>query len=266
MATVMGIFKNRDDAEAAVQLLRDNGFDAGNMGLVMREKNAPEESRDDETVDVDNREDQNEATGATVGTVIGSVAGLLAGLSLTVVPGIGPIIAGGTVAAALSGATLGAAGGGLLGSLVKLGVSEDEAGFYEKRVREGGALLTLDIPDRDVAQARSLLSQAGAEQFDAPADAAIATSPTSSTSGIMGVNSAASLQPDTTSSVNAPLRTSTPLLPADAEPSGEKESEFIFREQNDYPSDANDMDVPVPERPTMDRGVEDYDTNQEVRK
>jgi hypothetical protein len=43
------------------------------------------------------------------------------GLAALAIPGIGPIVAAGPMAAALTGAGIGAAAGGMLGSLVELG-------------------------------------------------------------------------------------------------------------------------------------------------
>jgi uncharacterized membrane protein len=69
------------------------------------------------------------------------------GLGALAVPGIGPIIAAGPLAATLAGATLGAATGGLIGAFTDLGISEEEAHVYVESVRRGGTVLTVKISD-----------------------------------------------------------------------------------------------------------------------
>jgi quercetin dioxygenase-like cupin family protein len=87
-------------------------------------------------------------TGAGAGATLG---GLLIGLGVLAVPGIGPIIAAGPLAATLAGVTLGAATGGLIGAFNTLGIpEEDEAHYYAKGVRRGGTVLTVTVADQMV--------------------------------------------------------------------------------------------------------------------
>jgi hypothetical protein len=64
---------------------------------------------------------------------------LIAGLAGLAIPGIGPILAAGPIAAALGGALggagLGAAAGGLIDALTDMGVPEGDARHYEDQVR-----------------------------------------------------------------------------------------------------------------------------------
>jgi len=69
------------------------------------------------------------------GVAMGSAIGLAAGLVLLVIPGVGPFLAAGPLAAAMGGLTAGAATGGIVGLLRDHGVSEEEAAFYEEGVR-----------------------------------------------------------------------------------------------------------------------------------
>jgi hypothetical protein len=91
--------------------------------------------------------------GATTGTVLGGAGGLLVGLSLLSLPALGPVAVAGWIAATLvgvgAGASFGSAAGGLVGSLVKAGVTEDQANFYAESVRRGGTILTVKVsPER----------------------------------------------------------------------------------------------------------------------
>jgi hypothetical protein len=85
--------------------------------------------------------------GAVAGGVIGGAAGLIAGLAGLAVPGIGPLVAAGPIAAALAGAGIGAVAGGLIGGLRHVGVSDTDAEYYAEAVRRGGALLIVRADD-----------------------------------------------------------------------------------------------------------------------
>ena len=81
---------------------------------------------------------------------------LLAGL----VPGIGPALAGGTLAALLSSAAAGAAAAGVAGALVGLGIPEKDATYYESEYRAGRTIVTVHGPKSGAA--RAILDQHGA--------------------------------------------------------------------------------------------------------
>jgi hypothetical protein len=58
-----------------------------------------------------------------------------------------------------AGAGLGSAAGGLLGSLVKAGVTEDQAHFYAESVRRGGTILTVKSPPERVVEIDRILAR-----------------------------------------------------------------------------------------------------------
>ncbi len=91
-----------------------------------------------EHADVDEVSDA--AKGAGIGGVLGGGAGLLAGLGLLAIPGLGPVVAAGWLAATAVGAAAGAVTGGIVGALVDAGTSEDDAHVYSESVRRGGTL------------------------------------------------------------------------------------------------------------------------------
>ena len=85
------------------------------------------------------------------GGVLGGLAGLLVGIGALAIPGIGPVLAAGPLAAALgpalgallTGAAIGAGAGAIAGALVGMGMPEDEAQVYEQRFRQGRILVTV---------------------------------------------------------------------------------------------------------------------------
>jgi uncharacterized protein (TIGR02271 family) len=90
------------------------------------------------------------------------VIGLLAGVGALAIPGVGPIIAGGTLASTLAGAGIGAAAGGLLGALVGMGVPEEDAKHFDEGFRSGGTLVTVSAGNR-AEEARTCLYESGAD-------------------------------------------------------------------------------------------------------
>jgi hypothetical protein len=81
------------------------------------------------------------------------------------IPGIGPIIAGGALMALLASAGAGATVGTVLGALVGLGVPEDEAKYYEGEFSSGRTLVTVRADTR-AAEAWEILNRHGAYDYD----------------------------------------------------------------------------------------------------
>jgi hypothetical protein len=96
------------------------------------------------------------------GRILGGVVGLLAGVGALAIPGIGPIIAGGALASALPDGGTGAAAGGLAGALVTMGVSENDAGYFEAGLRQGQVLVTVAAGSRG-PEVREILGASGAD-------------------------------------------------------------------------------------------------------
>ena len=155
-ATVIGLFRDSRAAERAIRELKDLGFTDGQIGVLMQDRTQERQFA------LDTGTKAGEGAGAVGGGVVGGLVGLLAGVGALAIPGVGPIIAGGTLASVLAGAGVGAAAGGLIGALVGMGIPEHEAGFYERGFREGGILVTVDAGAR-AGEARQVLLNAAAE-------------------------------------------------------------------------------------------------------
>jgi hypothetical protein len=111
--------------------------------------------------DRDGTDDRAEgaAAGAGIGATLGGAAGLLAGLGLLAIPGLGPVVAAGWLAATAAGAAAGGAAGGIIGALSQAGVSEDDAHVYAEGIRRGGTLVTVRVPDSDRARVEAILDR-----------------------------------------------------------------------------------------------------------
>jgi hypothetical protein len=159
--TIIAVYDNTATAEQVVNDLVNAGIDRSNIGFAVNNPAArgAKTGNDAYTGDV------SAAEGAGFGAVIGGLTGLLIGLGALAIPGIGPIIAAGPLAAALTGLTVGmgagAITGGLVGGLVDLGVPEDEAGMYAEAVRRGGALVSATVHSDRLETATQIMRQHG---------------------------------------------------------------------------------------------------------
>jgi uncharacterized protein (TIGR02271 family) len=157
-ATVVGLFHNQADAERAIQRLKEEGFSESQIGVAIKD---PEQQKD-LIEGTGTQAAEGATTGAIGGGVLGGVIGLLAGVGALAIPGVGPIIAGGTLASTLAGAGIGAAAGGLLGALVGMGVPEEDAKHFDQGFRAGGTLVTVNAGNR-AEEARNCLYESGAD-------------------------------------------------------------------------------------------------------
>lgn len=158
--SVYAIFKNRFEAEEALQQLRRNGFRPEDVSILLPDNVGTKD------IGVTNSTKAPEAAvaGGAAGATAGSIFGWLAGAGTLAIPGVGPLIAAGPIMAALVGLGAGAALGGATGGLVGLGIPEYEAQRYEGRVRDGGILVSVHCDNNDwVKRAKEVLTNAGGE-------------------------------------------------------------------------------------------------------
>ena len=142
--TVVAVFDDRDDAQDAIRALRDAGFTADDISILARDRDVAGRLADDTGTEMAT----GAATGALAGGLLGGVAGWLVGIGALAIPGVGPFIAAGPLAAALGGAAIGAAGGGIIGALTGMGIPEDEAKYYDTEFRHGGIVVTAQARGR----------------------------------------------------------------------------------------------------------------------
>lgn len=101
-------------------------------------------------------ENRTDAAGTAVaGASLGGLAGLLVGAAALAIPGVGPFIAAGPIAAALGGMVAGSAAGGVIGALSSVGVPEEYARDYAARIEEGQSLVSV----RTTPETRAFVEQ-----------------------------------------------------------------------------------------------------------
>ena len=139
--TVVGLFNRKSAAEAAIRDLRNAGFAEDRIGVAVQER----VTQGDLLEDLGGEPAEGAAKGAVSGGLVGGLLGLLGSM---LIPGLGPVLAGGVLATTLAGAGIGAATGGLIGALIGLGVPEEDAAHFDRGLREGGTLVTVDAGAR----------------------------------------------------------------------------------------------------------------------
>jgi len=163
--TITRLFDDYNDAAEAVRELERIGVPHSDVSIVANNADKRHGDHDDGTArdvaDVDRHGDVSRGT--STGAALGGAAGLLAGLGLLVIPGLGPVVAAGWLAATATGAGIGALGGAATGSIVgalkNAGHTDEEAHVYAEGVRRGGTLVSAKVPDDLVAQAEATLDR-----------------------------------------------------------------------------------------------------------
>ncbi|WLR95323.1 general stress protein [Shinella zoogloeoides] len=153
--TVTGLYDDYSDARAAVSALEARGVPSNDISIVSN--NA------DDRYSKDTNAAEGAGTGAGIGAAVGGVGGLLTGLGIVAIPGVGPVVAAGwlaaTAAGAAAGAVAGGAAGGLIGAMTDSGVPEEHAHVYAEGVRRGGTLVTARVDESLHAEAEAILRQ-----------------------------------------------------------------------------------------------------------
>lgn len=150
---VSAVFDSHAEAERAVTELRANGVPNDAISLIAQ--------HDGKATETDGS--GAEAVTDVVGkTALGAGLGTVLGIAALAIPGVGPLVGAGAIAAAaipgaaVTGAAVGAAVGGLAGLLSDHGVHRDDATYYEERITSGGVFVSVDTDNlgvsRDVAE------------------------------------------------------------------------------------------------------------------
>jgi outer membrane lipoprotein SlyB len=170
MKPVVGVFKNTYDAQRALDRVRMMGVAEDKVSILMPG------SSDREVAAVPVSDTEQPGMGAAVGSLVGGSMGVAGGfgagaaLASFLVPGVGPILAGGLIGASLlglGGAATGAVAGEAFEDRVS-GIPRDELFVYEDALRTGHSIVIAEADDELHADTiRHALAEAGAETIDA---------------------------------------------------------------------------------------------------
>src|SRR5260370_28113757 len=173
MTPEVGVFQSKADAERGIERVLTTGVRRNKINLLTPD--VP----DGDCAGVAGADREQAGMGAGVGTVVGGALGSAGGfgagsaLASLMLPGVGPILAGGLCGAGLLGLT-GAAGGAAVGDALEDAVSglpHDEIYVYEDALRRGRTVVLVEPANElEAAAVRQELLDAGAETVDAARD------------------------------------------------------------------------------------------------
>lgn len=152
---VVAIYDTHPEAEAAVKQLQKGGFDMRKLSVVGKDYHT-----DEHVVGYYNTGDRMKHWGK-IGALWGGLWGLLFGAAFFWVPGVGPLLVAGPLAAAFVAALEGAVvvGGlsALGGALYSIGIPKDSVLIYETAVKVDKYLLVAHGDAAEIAWATEIL-------------------------------------------------------------------------------------------------------------
>ena len=174
----IGVFATKQDMEFALSELTDSGFPMDKVSVIAKDEN----SKSQQGTNLRKRPGHEVAKGVGIGSLTGTVFGFLAGLLVSVseltIPGIGTIMAAGTIvetlATTFAGGGIGAVSGGIIGAFSGLGIPGNQAKVYSDRLAQGDYLIIVEGKSDEVMRAEMiLLNERGIKEwsiFDAHSD------------------------------------------------------------------------------------------------
>jgi hypothetical protein len=165
---VFGIYPDCNSVDSAVDALKTAGFRNTDISVLFPDKPSTKEFAHEKNI----KAPEGAATRAGTGAMLGGGLGWLADVGALAIPGVGRFIAAEPIMAALAGADVGGAVGGLTGALVGMGIPEYEAKRYERRVKDGGILLSVHSDDSGwTKKAKAILERTSAQDVSSTSKA-----------------------------------------------------------------------------------------------
>ncbi len=162
--SVVAIFKQHSDAEAAIKLLQSEGFDMKKLSIIGREYHA-----DENVVGFYNTGDRMASWGK-FGAFWGMAWGLLFGSGLFLIPGVGTVMVAGPIVTWIVGAieTAVVVGGltALGAALYSIGIPKNSVIKYETAIKADKFVVVAHGTLEEVEKAKSLIEKSHAEEAD----------------------------------------------------------------------------------------------------
>lgn len=153
-------------ANQIVDRVKTSGFSNNDVSALFPDQDTTGDLAQEKSTRIQWREQQRAAWWTARRSGFASIGALA-------IPGAGPFIAAGPIIFALSGASVGGAGGGgLARALIGMGISEFEASRYECKIRDGNILISVHTENSDeVNRAKAIFKEAGARDICAAGEA-----------------------------------------------------------------------------------------------
>jgi len=167
----IGLFSERQEAEQFIDKLNHSGVPMEKVSLIAQEVSDEDKSAGVEVSDRINETEITDTTGNVQDTFITGATGFfLLGLTSLAIPGVGVLLAAGSLGAGLI-ATVASSGvaayssNQLVQALEGYGVPAEQASVYGDRLQQGDYLVSIEGNERDLQQAENLFRQQGIENW-----------------------------------------------------------------------------------------------------
>lgn len=151
---VSAVFRDRNHSEEAFEFLYNIGFSDGEINVLMSDRTRATfypAHGEREKFASGSYAAEGLGVGGAVGTAVGASLAAIVAIGTTVaIPGLGLLVAG-PIVAALAGGGAGAVTGGLIGTLIGAGMTEQNARAFDAALREGG--IAIGVYPRTAEQA-----------------------------------------------------------------------------------------------------------------
>ena len=148
--TVIGLFRNRRDAECAFDATLARGFEPSKINLVMSDETRTQSFPADRPADTELAgkaaqgapdESGGGKLGGPLGGTVGTIAPVVAAVGVaTLLPGLGLVLAG-PIAAAVTAAGAVAVAGGVMSAVANWGIPKERIEELEASIRDGCILI-----------------------------------------------------------------------------------------------------------------------------
>ncbi|MDB9373657.1 general stress protein [Nodularia sphaerocarpa] len=158
----IGVFARHEEVEPAINELKASGFPLEQVSIIAKDVEPDERLGEAQISDRINDQSVN-ATKAVGDTLTATTWGsVLVGLSSLAIPGLGVVLAAGSVGVALVASMAGVAVGtianeNLVKALADLGIPENQARLYSDRLQQSNYLLILNGTDEQIHSAEAIL-------------------------------------------------------------------------------------------------------------
>lgn len=147
--TLVGAFEDQNSADEVVKHLEHQGIPDKEISVVAKHDGKTEKGHPS------GHGTHDLSSGIGWGAAGGGAVGLMASAGALAIPGIGPILAMGPLAATLTGA----ATGGLVGGLMDYGIPKQESEQLQHSLQRGDVLVSVKAEQNEIDKAKKLFHE-----------------------------------------------------------------------------------------------------------
>ncbi len=149
---VAALYDEQKDAYDAIVDLLNNGIEREAISILSNNVSAEQAALVGAT-------EKSMLDGTIAGAIAGALTGSVIGLAALAIPGIGSVLAAGTLFIPFIGGATGLVAGSLIGAFVDWDIRDTEADFFAEGVRRGGSLVAVKAEGAVADHARAILNR-----------------------------------------------------------------------------------------------------------